>query len=75
MAYLVLCLSGAIAAYIFLRCLLAFTHDSKEPVALQTMIPFLSPIIGMRKKGRFYIDLRSVFPQHCSSGPILTNMQ
>jgi hypothetical protein len=58
MAVLVLYVSGAIAFYIFLRCLLAFTHDAKEPVALATEIPFLSPLIGMRKKARFNIDIR-----------------
>jgi hypothetical protein len=58
MAVLVLYVSGAIAFYIFLRCLLAFTHDAKEPIALATEIPFLSPLIGMRKKARFNIDIR-----------------
>ena len=58
MAVLVLYVSGAIAFYIFLRCLLVFTHDAKEPVALATEVPFLSPLIGMRKKARFNIDIR-----------------
>lgn len=58
MALLVLYVSGAIAVYIFLRCLLAFTQDAKEPVALATDVPFLSPLIGMRKKAKFNIDLR-----------------
>jgi hypothetical protein len=58
MPILVLYISGVIALYIFLRCLLAFTHDAKEPVALATEIPFLSPLIGMRRKARFNIDLR-----------------
>ncbi|CAO2657099.1 Nn.00g059020.m01.CDS01 [Neocucurbitaria sp. VM-36] len=61
MAYLVLSVSGAIAIYVFLRCLLAFTHDAKEPTAIATEIPFLSPVIGMRKKAKFYIDLRDKF--------------
>jgi hypothetical protein len=66
MAVLVLYVSGAIAFYIFLRCLLAFTHDAKEPIALATEIPFLSPLIGMRKKARFNIDIRLVLATNVS---------
>jgi hypothetical protein len=55
-----LTVSGLVAGYVFLRFLLSFTHDAKEPPALKTAIPFLSPIIGMRKKAKFYIDLRYV---------------
>ena len=55
---LLLVVSGLVAVYLFLRCLLTFTHDAREPPALVTEIPFLGPIIGMRKKGKFYIDLR-----------------
>lgn len=53
-----LVISGLAVTYVFLRFLLAFTHNAKEPPALATEIPFLSPIVGMRKKGKFYIDLR-----------------
>lgn len=52
--------SGLLATYVFLRFLLAFTHDPKEPPALATEIPFLSPLLGMRKKKKFYIELRYV---------------
>lgn len=55
---LLLVVSGLAATYLFLRCLLTFTHDVKEPPALATEIPFLGPIIGMRKKAKFYMDLR-----------------
>jgi hypothetical protein len=54
----ILLASGFAATYVFLRCLLALTQDAKEPPALETAIPFLSPVIGMRKKAKFYIDLR-----------------
>ena len=54
----ILVLSGLATTYVFLRFLLAFTHDSTEPPALATTIPFLGPLIGMRRKHRFYIDLR-----------------
>jgi hypothetical protein len=49
----------AVAAYAFLQCLLKYTQDAREPPALATSIPFISPIIGMmRKKTKFYIQLR-----------------
>lgn len=54
----VLVVSGLGATYVFLRFLLAFTQDAKEPPSVETAIPILSPIIGMRKKGKFYTDLR-----------------
>jgi hypothetical protein len=58
MAVLVQYVSGAIALYIFLRCLLAFTQDAKEPVAQVTGLPFLGPLLGMRGKAKFFIELR-----------------
>lgn len=61
MAYLLLFVTSLSVIYVFLRYLLAFTQDNKEPVALATKIPFLSPIMGMRKKAKFYLDMRSVF--------------
>ncbi|KAF2142289.1 uncharacterized protein K452DRAFT_248906 [Aplosporella prunicola CBS 121167] len=59
--------SGAIVAaslvttYVFLRFLLSYTHDEKEPPAVATEIPFLGPIIGMGKKSKFYTDLRDKY--------------
>jgi hypothetical protein len=58
MAILLLYASGAVAFYIFLRCLVAFTQDANEPVALLNEIPFVGPLIRMRRKAKFYIDLR-----------------
>lgn len=58
MAVFALYASGAMALYIFLRCLLAVTQDANEPVALVNEIPFLGPLIRMRRKAKFYIDLR-----------------
>lgn len=60
MALIVMYACGVAALYVFLRCLLAFTHDIREPVALATDFPFVSPLLGMRKKAKFYIDLRYV---------------
>ncbi|KAF2684607.1 cytochrome P450 [Lentithecium fluviatile CBS 122367] len=57
----VLAITGLVATYVFLRFLLTSTHDANEPPALETAIPFLSPMIGMRKKGKFYTDLRDKF--------------
>ena len=51
-------LAFLVATYTFLRLLLAYTHDANEPKAIATSIPFLSPLIGMAKKGQFYIDIR-----------------
>ncbi|KAF2789461.1 cytochrome P450 [Melanomma pulvis-pyrius CBS 109.77] len=55
---LLLVVSGLVATHLFLRCLLTLTHDAKEPPALATEMPFLGPIIGIRKKAKFYMDLR-----------------
>ncbi|KAJ4296488.1 hypothetical protein N0V90_006533 [Kalmusia sp. IMI 367209] len=53
-------LSTLAATYAFLRFLLAYTHDENEPKALATSFPFLSPILRMSKKGKFYTDLRLI---------------
>ena len=55
---------GAFAAtYLFLRFLLEFTQDAKEPPAILTGIPFLSPLISMiREKSNFHTHLRFVPP-------------
>lgn len=38
---------GIVAAtYAFLSALLRFTQDSKEPPAIETLIPFISPLHG-----------------------------
>lgn len=51
---------AGLVIYVFLRCLLSFTHHAKEPLAVATEIPYLSPMIGMAKKAQFYIDLEYV---------------
>lgn len=52
---------GIICTYVFLRVLLHFTQDAREPPAIESGIPFISPIIGMiRQKSGYYIRLRSV---------------
>jgi hypothetical protein len=53
-------LSSLVTTYLFLRFLLSYTHDENEPTAVATGIPFLSPMIGMAKKAKFYTDLRYV---------------
>lgn len=57
-------ISGAvIAIYVFLRLLLHYTQDPREPLLLGTGLPFLSPVIGMsRKKTKYYVNLRYCSP-------------
>lgn len=50
---------AATAVYVSLRLLLHYTQDSREPRPLETLIPFVSPVIGMsRKKTGYYVMLR-----------------
>lgn len=52
---------GIVGVYVVLRFLLHFTQHAKEPPAIETGIPFLTPMIGMiREKSKYYIRLRSV---------------
>lgn len=61
-----LVLGGLSATYLFLRFLLNFTQDAKEPPAILTGVPFFQPLVGMiREKSRFYIRLR--FVNHLSN--------
>jgi hypothetical protein len=47
--------------YLSLHLILQITQENREPPAIATSIPFLSPILGMsRKKSRFYVELRQV---------------
>jgi hypothetical protein len=51
----------ATVLYLILHLILNITQDKREPPAIATSIPFLSPILGMsRKQSKFYIDLRQV---------------
>ncbi|KAK4184523.1 cholesterol 7-alpha-monooxygenase [Podospora australis] len=53
---------GIAATYLFLRFLLQFTQDAREPPAILTSIPFLQPLAGMiGEKERFYIRLRDQY--------------
>ncbi|XXH02880.1 hypothetical protein Hte_009268 [Hypoxylon texense] len=53
---------GIVATYFFLRFLLHFTQDAREPPAIETEIPFFGPLIGMfREKSRFYLRLRDTY--------------
>ncbi|KAI1272186.1 cytochrome P450 [Xylaria sp. FL0933] len=59
---------AVIATYLFLQMLLHLTQDSKEPRVVATSIPFVSPILGMRKRNsRYYNYLRDKY-----SEPIFT---
>ncbi|KAF1962610.1 hypothetical protein CC80DRAFT_542916 [Byssothecium circinans] len=43
--------AGAVAAvYVSLRLLLYYTQDRREPQPLDTLIPFVGPVIGMSSK-------------------------
>ncbi|KAJ3561065.1 hypothetical protein NPX13_g9088 [Xylaria arbuscula] len=56
---------GAVGAmYMFLQALLRLTQDSKEPPAMGTTIPFVSPILGMKKRNsRYYNYLRDKYAE------------
>ena len=54
-----LCLGAA--TYAFLLFLLRWTHDPAEPPMLETAIPFISPLLAMRKeKSKLHLRLRLV---------------
>ncbi|KAL2132051.1 hypothetical protein VTI74DRAFT_4280 [Chaetomium olivicolor] len=62
MTPLTLVLSGLAATYLFLRALLHFTQDAKEPPAILTALPFIEPLVGMiREKSRFHTRLRDTY--------------
>jgi hypothetical protein len=53
--------AAATIFYLFLHLILQITQEKREPPAIATAIPFLSPILGMlRKKSKFYVELRQV---------------
>ncbi|KAI0191057.1 cytochrome P450 [Astrocystis sublimbata] len=52
------------STYIFLWALVFFTQDSKEPPLVPTLLPFIGPMIGMkRRKGRFYTYMNDKYHQ------------
>lgn len=52
---------GVGCLFVMLQVLLRFTQDGKEPRAIETTIPFLSPIVAMvRYKADVYKRLRFV---------------
>ncbi|KAI1173339.1 cytochrome P450 [Nemania sp. FL0916] len=57
-------IGAVIASYIFLQALLRLTQDSNEPPVMATAIPFISPILGMKKRNaRYYNYLRDTYSQ------------
>lgn len=51
--------TGIVAIYGGLQFLLHFTQDAKELAPVCTAVPFFSAIMGlMRKKSKFYVELR-----------------
>ncbi|KUJ19323.1 cytochrome P450 oxidoreductase, partial [Mollisia scopiformis] len=55
-------IGGLVSTYVFLRLLLHYTQDGKEPPVVATTIPFISPILGMaKKKTHFYAHIRDKF--------------
>lgn len=53
--------AGLAGAYLFLRLVLAWTQDKREPPAILTNIPFLEPLIRVfREKGDLHVKLRYV---------------
>ncbi|KAI1770808.1 cytochrome P450 [Hypoxylon cercidicola] len=54
--------SSLAATYAFLRFLLYWTQDAKEPPTIVTGIPFFGPLIGMaRQKSGYYNQLRDTY--------------
>ncbi|KAI1321247.1 cytochrome P450 oxidoreductase [Xylariaceae sp. FL0255] len=50
---------GAIGIYNLLQALLRLTQDAREPRLIENIVPYLSPIFGMRQRGfGFYKYLR-----------------
>jgi hypothetical protein len=55
--------AAATTFYLSLHLILQITQEKREPPAIATSIPFVSPILGMsRKKSKFYVELRQVAP-------------
>lgn len=55
---LTIALSTLSVTYVFFRLLLSYTQDKREPPAVETLLPFISPILGMGKKNAFYVGIR-----------------
>ncbi|KAI0202880.1 cytochrome P450 [Astrocystis sublimbata] len=56
---IVIAFAGLVVTYLFLRFLLTFTQDAREPPSIANDVPFMSPLIGMiREKSQFYLRLR-----------------
>ncbi|KAH9905136.1 cytochrome P450 [Xylariomycetidae sp. FL2044] len=54
----------AVSTYCLLWLRLLSTHDNREPPLAPGLIPFVSPIIGMRRwKGRFYTYMNDKYRQ------------
>lgn len=46
--------TGIVATYIFLKALLQWTQDPKEPLPVDTTLPFIGPLISMGRGGSNY---------------------
>ncbi|KUI67723.1 Cholesterol 7-alpha-monooxygenase [Cytospora mali] len=62
--------TGILAAYVLLRTLLNLTQDVKEPPAIGSAIPFISPAIDLWRKGSNYWK----GPQSISFVPVTVRM-
>ena len=62
---LVLVVVIGVATYVFLSALLRFTQDPMEPPAIETSIPFISPLLGMLSGMQSYVvKMRSVIQRY-----------
>lgn len=53
------------ATYVFLSALLRFTQDPMEPPAIETSVPFISPLFGMLSGMQSYVvKMRSVIQRY-----------
>jgi hypothetical protein len=51
-------LMGVLGTYVVLWAVLRLTQDAKEPRAIDTLVPFISPGINMIMKGSTYFKSR-----------------
>lgn len=51
---LVSAFTGMVATYLFLRALLQWTQDPREPLPVDNTVPFIGPLISMARRGSNY---------------------
>ena len=52
-------LIGLLLAYLFLWAVLYLTQDAREPPAVDTLVPFISPLTSLKREGSKYFKFKS----------------